>query len=101
MGDKAKKNEVSEEKTAAEAPEVSREEKKAFFEAYEQKSEKVARLEVELKSAKDDLSEHIKGLCDRLGSFGPFSFKGKQLMASHKGSTWFFKSHKTKAEVID
>jgi hypothetical protein len=101
MSDKAKKNDDSAEGAEKNAPEVSREARRALFESYEAKSDKASKLEVELKAAKEDLSEHIRVLCETLGSFGPFSYKGKQLMASHKGSTWFFKSHKTKAEVID
>jgi hypothetical protein len=99
MSGKAKKEDVAEEKPSL--PEVSREAKKALFVAYEEMATKVERLDAELKDARKVLGDHIKGICEKLGSNGPFTYKGKSLMASHKGDTWFFKSRKEESDVID
>ena len=80
---------------------VSREEKVALFDDYDVMAVKIGKLENELKELKASASEHVKTIKTKLASNGPFLFKGKQLMVSHKGDTWFFKVRSDEgAEVI-
>lgn len=80
---------------------VSREEKVALFDDYDVMATGIAKLETELKELKASASDHVKKIKTKLASNGPFLFKGKQLMVSHKGETWFFKVRSDEgAEVI-
>jgi len=84
--------ETKEETPKKAVPEVSREEQKALFADYEEMASKIEKLDADLKETRAKQSAHIKHICEKLGSNGPFGYKGKQLMVSHKGDTWFFKS---------
>jgi hypothetical protein len=80
---------------------ITREEKVALFDTYDGMATKIAKLEAELKETKAAASDHVKKIKNLFESNGPFVFKGKQLMVSHKGDTWFFKVRSDDgAEVI-
>lgn len=94
-------SEENTETTETPPPPVSREEKIALFDDYDVMATKIAKMETELKELKASASEHVKTIKTKLASNGPFLFKGKQLMVSHKGDTWFFKVRSDEgAEVI-
>lgn len=95
MNDTAEKTDekkTAEEKTdVPELPPLTAVEKEALFVSYEKMSAEIETLEVRIKTVREQMSVHVKGLVDRLKKNGPFIFKGKEYVASRRNETWFFR----------